>query len=144
MNTPHLPTIVAATKAVHEQLRASVELLRQRLGERAERLSGLCATGAYMLRDELRRSGLQARVCVARAVYGNAVHLWVEVEGVHADPTYLQFNSAQPWRVSLEAPPVSYHGKPCTWAPEGLPQRWQRSQHPEEIYSLLGLGSWTP
>lgn len=135
--------LVAATKRVHESLVAGLDLVRDRLGERAGELVGLCATGAYMLRDELARLGLDAHIVIARAVYGNACHVWVELDGVHADPTHLQFDARSPWRVSAAPPPVTYHGEPCTWAREELPERWSAKQHPQALYPLLGLGTWS-
>ena len=131
--------VVEATKLVHEFLRAQVggggpisELVD-------DDLAGGCATAAHLLIDLLGRGEL----VITRTVFGNAMHVSVLVDGLHADPTRLQFRDDQPWLVSAQAPTVDHWGGQTTWAVEPLPRKWQADQHPRTHYPLLGLGEFS-
>ena len=68
-------------------------------------LCGLCAIGAYILAERLRRLGY-----VVSLVDGDdnwTSHCWVEVDGYICDPTAGQFTGCDPWhviKVTREAP----------------------------------------
>ena len=139
MKTSHA-AITAATTRVHRFLRSR----RSELGDRVrDNMIGMCATGAALLLRELRALKIGAELVCARAVYGNVIHYWVLADGFHADPTHLQFSGATPWRVSSEAPQLTYHDQPCSWAVESdFAERLVARQHPRTHWPLLGLGPY--
>lgn len=134
--------IEAAAHEIHETLRTRAAGLSVE-GIDPVTLRGLCATGAVLLRDRLLATGHEAHLVAARSVFGNVFHYWVLCEGVHADPTFGQFDAAQPVRVSHEAPRLvfgDWHDKPTTWAVEpSVVDGFQ--QHPSRVLPLLGLAA---
>lgn len=110
-------------------------------------LCGFCATGALILQKLLHERGIEA-VLVAGWPPGwgpSAVcHYWVlaldaDCELIHADPTFLQFDRQNPTRVEREAP------RRFDWCETvTLHEHWDKSQHPETHFPLLGLGSYSP
>ena len=133
-----IETIARCTAETHAFLRANAHRVA---GEfvNPTTLRGLCATGALLLIDRLAQEGLVGELVAARSEFKNVFHYWVLVEGVHADPTYGQFDSAQPWRVATDAPSLVFGdwvGRPTTWAVE-TEVVLHGAQHPSQILPAL-------
>jgi hypothetical protein len=123
--------IALCTREIHDLLASRAHLLGEVKCVNPKTLRGLCATGAVLLIEHLAARGIDARLVVARSVFGNEFHYWVLADGLHADPTYGQFHADEPWRVSTEAPRLvfgDYVDKPTTWAVEDEVVPWFEQQ----------------
>lgn len=99
------------------------------IGGFPEDLCGLCAIGAHMVADRLRRLGYTVTLIDGDDGWGG--HCWVEVAGYICDPTAGQFPGCDPWHVIkiTRAKPYaweSYNRNPdfSDWPPSQNPRSW--------------------